>query len=663
MIRSKKIIGIFLVLLVFLNCQLSAQKAEITIYSRDILNEVSPFLTGACIEDVNHEIYGGLYSQMIFGESFQEPALKTAEEGSVNDPAQSYSGAISRMWGFVREGTADGYFAFDTINPFLGRQSQRMVFVSGKGEIGIENRSLNRWGMCFRKGNEYEGYIWLRSDKPEKAYLSLENSDGSVVYCEQLIKVVPGDWKKVGFRMIPDRNDTGGRFSIRLKQPGGIEIGYVFLQPGEWGRFKGLPVRKDIAEALISQRLTVLRYGGSMVSNAHGGYLWKRMIGPRDLRQPYNGTWYPWSTNGWGIIDFIDFCEAAGFMAIPDFSMNETPQDIADFVEYVNGSADSKWGKKRAVDGHPAPYRIKYIELGNEEAVNDDYWNRFKPMAEAIWSKSPDIKIVVGDFLYSEPIHDPFSFSGAPHIKSLEAHQKILELAKKYDREVLFDVHIDTDRPENWRGLKGVPSFIDALGKICPGAKYSVVIFEFNANHHDMGRALGNARAINEIERSGDEIFIACSANCLQPYKQNDNGWNQGLLFFTPSQVWGQPPYYVTQMASEYYLPECVKAESQSPDNALDVTALRSKNGKIIQLQVVNLKDKPVQTQIKLKDFIPSKPEADVFILKSNAIDNLNTPDNSRIVVPCKTTFKYTSSNGNVSYIFQPYSYTIVRFE
>ena len=123
-----------------------------------------------------------------------------------------------------------------------------------------------------------------------------------------------------------------------------MTVGYAFLQPGEWGRFKGLPVRKDVAEGLIDQGITVLRQGGCMANAPE--YRWKKMIGPREHRPPYTGWWYPHSSNGWGIFDFLNFCEAAGFLAIPDVNMGETPQDMADFIEYVNGPAEQRVGSQ-----------------------------------------------------------------------------------------------------------------------------------------------------------------------------------------------------------------------------------------------------------------------------------------------------------------------------
>ena len=148
-----------------------------------------------------------------------------------------------------------------------------------------------------------------------------------------------------------------GRLAITLRKPGCVMLGYAFLQPGEWGRFKGLPVRRDVAEGLIDQGVTVLRYGGSMVNNSE--YRWKKMIGPRDRRPPYAGIWYRYSTNGWGIVDFMNFCEAAGFVSLPTFDMDETAQDMADFIEYAKGPAGQRLGaatsRGRAPETVPAP--------------------------------------------------------------------------------------------------------------------------------------------------------------------------------------------------------------------------------------------------------------------------------------------------------------------
>jgi alpha-L-arabinofuranosidase len=414
----------------------------------------------------------------------------------------------------------------------------------------------------------------------------------------------------------------------------------------------------------VAQGLSVLRYGGSMVNAPE--YRWKNMIGPREKRPPYKGHWYPHSTNGWGIIDFLDFCEAAGFLPIPAFHLDESPENMAAFVEYVNGPADSHWGKVRADNGHIAPYRLRHLEFGNEEAVDEAYYRKFKAVAEAVWARDPDIILVVGDFAYNERITDPFNFRGAPRIKSLAAHQKILELARGHGRKVWFDVHVWNNEPRDPARLKGgilgLDDFGAALKKLCPGADFKVCVFEENAGNHKLRRGLAHAHAINALERRGDLVPIVCAANCLQPDRQNDNGWDQGLLFLNPSQVWGQPSYYVTQMISRNYLPKCVRADVKTPGHALDVTAKIAEDGKILQLQVVNLDSRPVKAQVDLGGFTPVSRATDVIEL-AGRLDDENTADEPRRILPRERRLPLARGDGRLEYTFPAYSFTILRLE
>lgn len=294
---------------------------------------------------------------------------------------------VSGMWRPVRRGTAQGRFTHTSDHPFAGSQSQQVVFASGEGEWGVENQGLNRWGMNFVEGRAYEGYVWVRADKPASLVASLENRDGTRIYADIKLNVTNNDWQRLNFTLTPNASDAAGRFALKLTQPGSVVLGHAFLQPGEWGRYKKLPVRRDAAEGLIDQGVTVLRYGGSMVNN--GGYKWKKMIGPRDRRLPYAGLWYRYSSNGWGILDFMDFCEAAGFEYVPAFNMDETPKDMADFMEYAKGSEDSEWGRKRITDGHAEPYKLRYLELGNEEKVDATYAAKFECWPRPSGPKTP----------------------------------------------------------------------------------------------------------------------------------------------------------------------------------------------------------------------------------------------------------------------------------
>jgi len=800
-----------------------AQNAAITVQADEVLHTNAPYLTGACIEDVNHEIYGGIDSQMIFGESFAEPGaqlplrnfktyggrwsprndgsvqgvgsngakivwegpalsegevsvdvmltettggnggliLKVSDAGNGADAFTGYeislerpgmlvlgrhrqnweplrrvscdvpvnewmrltvrlaakslevlvngrsmmqfedtehpletgavglriwqhkvlfrnlsvtagtsqqnvafeyeggnspTDSVSGMWRPIRQGTAEGSFPLESQDTFSGNQSQQITFAGGSGVVGIENESLNRWGMNFVQGKEYEGYLWARTKADTKLVVALESRDGGVRYAEKSMKVKAGDWQRLDFTLTPSTADKAGRFAIKLKRPGSVTLGYAFLQPGSWGRFKNLPVRKDVAEGLINQGVTVLRYGGSMVNNPE--YRWKKMIGPRAQRPPYEGHWYPYSSDGWGIFDFLNFCEAAGFLGIPDIDINESSQDMADFMDYLNATPDNEWGKKRAADGHPAPYRLKYIELGNEERVDDDYFEKFKAAAGIIWAKDPSIILIVGDFAYHRIITDPFNFTGADGgITTLAAQQKILQLAKQYDRDVWFDLHVGTDGPRPDSSLPAMFSYIDALDKIAGGARHKVLVFELNANNHSQRRALANALALNTIQRDG-RLPITCSANCLQPDGQNENGWDQGLLFLNPSQTWLQPPGYGAQMSSRNYEPLEVKSQTEIRD--LDVSATKSGDGKTLVLQIVNVGEKAATVPLTISGFVPATPLAQVLTLQGslNAQNSAMAPG---AIKPVATEWKHGLENGKTTVTFPAHSFTVIR--
>jgi Alpha-L-arabinofuranosidase 1 domain/3-keto-disaccharide hydrolase len=568
--------------------------------------------------------------------------------------------AVSGMWRPVTSGTAELVAEIETADPFIGIQSQKLLFARGSGEVGIENQGLNRWGLALTAGRNYEGYVWVRADKPTDVWAVLENRDGSRRYAENRLTAVAGGWQKLPLSLTPDTDDRQARFGLVLKSPGSIVVGHAFLQPGGWGRFHDLPVRRDVVEGLIDQGVTVLRYGGSMVNAPE--YRWKNMIGPRDKRPPYRGTWYPYSTNGWGIVDFLDLCEAAKFLAIPAFHMDETPQDLVDLIEYVNGPADSPWGTRRSADGHPRPYELRYLQLGNEERIDEKYFEKFRALAEAIWAKDARITLAVGDFVYNSRIVDPFNFSGAEsRITSLAGHRQILDLARRHDREVWFDIHIATDGPEVSPSTAALPSYADALEKIAQGAKHKVVVFELNAGNPRQRRALANAQAIGLAMRDG-RFPVVTSANCLQPDGQNDNGWDQGLLFLNPSGVWLQPPGHVTRMLSRYFQPRVLDVRVEGSDSRFDVTATRSEDGKTLVLQVVNASDQPQLAHLEVVGDTLSGRNVEGDVL-AGPLEGVNTAADRERIRPLPVRPQFDKASGLKSWTFAPYSITVLRFD
>jgi hypothetical protein len=557
------------------------------------------------------------------------------------EPADNI-GPVSGMWRPVRRGTATGKYALEDKGSFVGRQSQRITFLGGDGEVGIENEGLNRWGMSFVKGKPYEGVVWVAPVADTDMYVALESRDGAKVYAEEKLSPSAGGWKSVRFTLTPDSSDKAGRFVLKLKKPGSILVGHVFLQPGEWGRFHRLPVRRDIVEGLMEQGITVLRYGGSMVNAPE--YRWKKMTGSLvPQRPPYNGTWYPYSSNGWGITEFLQLCTAAGFLGIPAFNADEKPDDMAEFVATADG--------------------LKFIEIGNEERIDEKYYEKFRAIAEAVWAVDRDVILVVGDFVYSQAFTDPDHIRGAASgITSLAAHRKILELARKHGREVWFDIHIGTDHPDALGELAVVPTYVDAVAKISGGARHKVVIFELNSGNHAQRRALANAIAIGELQSLTDRLPIVCAANCLQPDGQNDNGWDQGLLFLNPSQVWLQPPGHVTRMISRSYQPLHVPAVVEGGEGKLRVAAARSEDGKALVLRVVNPASRPVAARLQLAGFTPEKAVAAVEELAAPP-DAVNTAEQPRRIQPATRTWTRDLHGGAASYMFPPNSLTVLTFE
>ena len=463
-------------------------------------------------------------------------------------------------------------------------------FVSGEGAVSINNMGLNRMGMNLEGGKDYNGYFYAKSSAPVKVYLAFESKDGSVRYAETDL-TVSGDYKKYSFSLTPNRSDDTGRFVIELRSAGTLDVGYVFLEPGEWGLYKGLHVRRDVGELYEKQGISVLRFGGCMANAAD--WKWKNMTGAPETRKIYKGWWYEYSSYGFGIIEFLDLCEALGVEMIPDFSSFESAADMADFVEFALGTdPDNEWVKLRKEMGREEPYNLKYIQIGNEDKVDVSFAMRFNRIANAIWAIDSSLTLIVGDFEYKDIISDPMHVTGATSgITSLAGQKRILENALEQKGRVLFDIHFWSESgADPMRFFPTAISFYDALKSLVPDADMELCVLELNANNHDLERALCNAIAISNAERLSNIIQIMCSANALQVDKQNDNGWNQGLIFMDNSGAWYQAPAYVDRLFYDCYLPYLAAfTASENVNNVkFDLTVMTSEDGKSVSVKIVN---------------------------------------------------------------------------
>ena len=583
--------------------------------------------------------------------AFADVQLGEGRQRGAEQFVSSTNSALSGQWDAVRTGTAKAEYVHDARNPYNGTYSQMVRHGAGSGTVGVANRGLNRWGIAAHKGKPLQGRVYLRADELSgPVTVALQSADGTKTYATHSIRRVSGQWAKYPFTLAPDATDKNARFEVWLDRPGTLWIDQAVLMGTGAAQFKGaapqaLPLRADIGQALVEQGLTFMRYGGTMVNAP--GYRWKKMIGDRDQRPPYRGHWYPYSTNGFGIEEFLQFCEAARIEAAFAINIEEAPQDAADLVEYLNGAATTPWGKVRAANGHPQPYNVRWIEIGNEEVIGSDdaegyqhYIERFKLLHAAMHAKDPTIQFVNAAWWRPE------SPNMATVFKALEG------MATYWDLHVWAD-----DARSGTRVDKDLAQMQSLFQQWVPGTKTKVVIFEENGNLHNMQRALGHATVLNATRRHGDFVLVSCPANALQPWGQNDNGWNQGQIFFTPDRVWGMPPYYAQQMTARNHQPLRVVNTLEGGPN-LDVTATRSEDGKTLVLHVVNTGSAVQSASLALTGFAGCRPTAQVWTLSAPP-QAVNAPASPEAVRVQESTLQTAGTAFN--YTFAANSYTILR--
>jgi alpha-L-arabinofuranosidase len=584
--------------------------------------------------------------------SFRHLTVDTAAghvEEAFPAPREERGDTVSGMWEPIRTSAATGRFTWDADRPFNTSHSQR-IEQRGAGVCGVANRGLNRWGIAVRQGRRYDGRLYLRQrGYAGKVTVAIQSADGSRTYATRRIGGLGADWKRCAFSLRASATDSNARFAVWIDRPGTVWVDQAVLTPTGSDLFHGLPFRADIGNALVREGLTFLRYGGTMVNAPE--YRWKRMIGDPDRRPQYRGHWCPYSTNGFGIEEFVRFCEAARFEPVFAINIEERPQDAADLVEYLNGPSTSPWGRRRAENGHPQPYRVRYVEIGNEEALDGSraeyahYLERFERLYAAMHPVDPDLQLVIAAWWRPEE----------PLVK-----QTVQRLNGK---AALWDVHVGGDGLGDGRDADRIFTQMQRLfQEWAPGTRMRAAVFEENGNRHDLQRALGHASILNATQRHGDFVRMDCPANCLQPWRQNDNGWDQGQVFFTSSQVWGMPPYYAQQMAAANHQPEVVASTASSPDDALDALALRSEDGNELVVRVVNLSDRPHATRLSLNGFQPSRSTAEVVELRGRPED-VNPPEEPTRIVPTRRIWQYGLQSGTPIYSFPPYSFTILQFQ
>jgi alpha-L-arabinofuranosidase len=514
---------------------LQAQKpftgmTKITVEADKPGHEVSPILFGIFFEDINLSSDGGIYPEQVRNRSFED-----------SDSLQNWKFVSSDGKSNASICNADVQ-ARPPISP-LNAFNRKSLLIRANGSFKLENYGF--WGMNIVKGNGYSFKLAARSSEDFSAPLNVKlvSSTGETLASGE-IKIIDTRWKYYPLALTATGNDSKAHLEIYCNGIGKLYLDMVSLMPEQTWKNHGL--RVDLAQAIDSIHPKFMRFpGGCWVEGDDFAHMnqWKKTIGNIDTRTPLWNIWGYNATNGLGFYEYLQLAEDMG--AKPLFCINAgvshkevTPidqmgqwiQDALDAIEYANGPVTSVWGNLRAKNGHPKPFNLKYVEIGNENG-QAPYAERWKLMADAITAKYPDIKLVANEWAGSHP-HDPL-----PEIIDEHYYNNpdwFIWNANKYD---------SYDR-------KGPKVFI---------GEYAVTS---NTGNGNLRGAIGEAAWMTGMERNSDIVIMGSYAPLF--CNENHKAWPVNLINYDSYRWYGLPGYYVQQMFSNnqgsYVLP--VKIEN-----------------------------------------------------------------------------------------------------
>ena len=513
-------------------CSLLAAGNSITVNVDKPGAKVSPTLWGIFFEDINLSADGGVYAELVRNRSFEDSEKP-------------------EYWTSVGSGNAQIELKVDAEKPMSAKNPHALkvsIKNPGVARAGVANGGY--WGMAVVKGGKYNLSLSARGDATFAGPLTvtLESTD-SVVYCREKIKALTGEWQTFTVTLKSDTTDPQARLVISTDKPGTFWLDRVSLFPQD--TWKGHGFRKDLTQMLADLKPAFVRFpGGCWVegNTLKESYRWKTTIGDISERRSQYNLWGYTATHGLGYHEYLQLCEDLGAEPlfcinvgmshrenVPMDQMGEYVQDALDAIEYANGPADSKWGSVRAKAGHPAPFNLKYMEIGNENG-GPAYHERYALFVDAIKAKYPSVKLVANEW------------QGIPKNRPLE----------------IVDEHYYSD-PE---------FFINNSGKYdgYDRSAYKVFVGEYavtqGTGQGSLRGAVGEAAFMTGLERNSDVVAMASYAPLF--VNANHRHWNPDLIVFDSSRAFGIPSYYVQKMFSEnrgdVVLPcEVVAAPAEAP--------------------------------------------------------------------------------------------------
>ena len=513
----------------------------ITVDAGDVRATTRRSTYGLILEDISHSVDGGIYAELVRNRTFREPYQPGSGPGAGPVP----------YWSLVTGGGATGSLAVDLAQP-LNTAIDRSLRVhigslSRGGRIGAAN--IGYYGIGVQPSTTYRGSLWARSTPgwQGSVQVSLEKPDGTVLASRSLTAVGTG-WAKHEFTLrtpggIAPSADNRLVVSLRSNQPVAeqdVWLSVVSLFPPTYkNRPNGL--RPDLAEKFTALKPGLLRIpGGNYLEGVtlETRFDWKATLGPIDQRPGHQNTaWGYWSTDGMGLLEYLRMAEDIGAQPllavfagytlngqhVPQEQFGPHVQDALDEIEYVIGDTSTTWGARRAADGHPAPFPLSYVEVGNEDwfDTSGSYAWRFTDMYDAIKARYPQLKVIAttgglqGGAASSTPtgrvpdLSDDHYYAPPTFFTSV---------ADRYDR---------ADRA---------------------GRQY--LVGEYGAQEGSptptLRAAIGEAAMLTGLERNNDMVIGSMYAPIL--VHESDSNWPSNMVGFDASRSYGSPSYWVVHM-------------------------------------------------------------------------------------------------------------------
>jgi len=595
------------------------------------LAKVSPMLYGLMTEEINHSYDGGLYAELIRNRAFLDDKTTAAH------------------WSVVKENGAEASMALDPTNGFNDKLTASLrlnVTRAGKDQpAGVANRGY--WGIPVLAHTRYRASLLAKSEAGFASPLtvSIVSEDGRTVYAAGKVSGLTAQWKKFDLSLKTGRltPTAKARFQITLQQPGTVSLGLVSLFPPTWnGRSNGL--RKDLMQMLVDMNPKFLRFpGGNYVegNTIDTRFDWRKTIGPLEERRGHTCPWGYRSTDGLGLLEFLEWCEdmkAEPVLAVyagyslrgehvnPGPDLEPFVREALEEIEYVIGAGNTTWGARRAQDGHAAPFKLQYVEIGNEDWFDrsGSYDARFAQFYDAIKARYPQLKLI--------------STIGNDQPEGGRVHSRKPDVTDEhYYRSTDEFLHMSPEYARDYD--RGGPEIF--VGEWAAHEDAKIKPWDAAARQQgptpSLKAALGDAAFMAAMERNADLIRMQCYAPLLVNVNRGARQWRPDLIGYDALSSYGSPSYYAIQMFSRNLGDEILPV--RTAETSIQGAATRDRHTGEIFIKLVNPSPGSQPLHLSLKGIASLSAKASVITLAGNPEDT-NSIEDPKKAVPITSTVK-----------------------